>query len=66
MDNYSKIEYDSYGYYYIDEMHRLHNDTGPASCYKDGNQYWYWHGERLYHITSQEQFEQWLKLKAFW
>ena len=43
----------------------LHRESGLAVEYPDGQKYWFWYGE-LIDCTTQEEFEQYLKLKAFW
>jgi hypothetical protein len=48
-----------------DERHRI---DGPAAEYFIGSskiRYWYYHGEKI-EVSSQEEFERVLKLKAFW
>ncbi len=42
--------------------HRL---NGPAVIFKDGSQKWFFLGKEI-NVTSQEEFEKILQLKAFW
>lgn len=49
---------------------RLHREDGPAQeyrrpIYKQDSNFWYVHGEPI-NCKSQEEFEQYIKLKAFW
>jgi hypothetical protein len=43
----------------------LHREDGPAIERKTGEKEWWYHGERI-NCSSQEEFEKWLRLKAFW
>ena len=43
----------------------LHCETGPAIICSNGKLYWYLHDQPI-DCETQEKFEQWLKLKAFW
>jgi len=45
-----------------DTKHRL---DGPAIEYANGNKEWYYYGEKV-NCHSQEEFEKYLKMKAFW
>jgi hypothetical protein len=56
---------DIYGdkYYYIDNI--LHREDGPAIEAANGTKYWYINGKPL-SCTTQKQFEQLMRLKAFW
>lgn len=40
-----------------------HREDGPAIEHLDGRKEWYYEGKRL---PSQNEFEKFLKLKAFW
>ena len=42
-----------------------HRADGPAVRHSNGDCFWIYEGE-LIDCTTQEQFEQYLKLKAFW
>ena len=42
--------------------HRL---DGPAIEWTDGSKYWYYHGDKI-DCSSQEEFERFLRLKAYW
>lgn len=42
--------------------HRL---DGPAYTYNDGLKEW-WYKGKFIDVKSQEEFEKWLKLRAFW
>jgi hypothetical protein len=44
---------------------RFHNMSGPARIFADGTKFWYIDGERI-DVSSQEEFERLLELKAFW
>lgn len=60
---------------YISEEHRsatrlfdrwkLHNEEGPAAIKKDGAMEWWLHGEKLF-VTTQTEFECYMRNKAFW
>ena len=43
----------------------LHREDGPALIFGNGDATWYFHG-KLLNAKSQEEFEHWKKLKAFW
>ena len=45
---------------------RLHRIDGAALEFPGGRKSWYLHGKRINCVESQEEFEQYLKLKAFW
>jgi hypothetical protein len=56
---------------------KLHREDGPAVDSKfiglttdvphnQHIQHWYWRGTYLANVHSQEEFEKWLKMKAFW
>lgn len=45
--------------------YRSHRLDGPAVESTDGRNKWYYHGEEV-KVNSQEEFEKYLKLKAFW
>lgn len=47
---------------WFQQYHRL---DGPAIEYAEGQKWWYWHGVYV-PVKSQEEFERWLKLQAFW
>jgi len=49
--------------YYEDGV--LHRIDGPALEYIDGTSVWFYMGKNMY-CSSQEKFEQLLKLKGFW
>jgi hypothetical protein len=49
-------------WYLNDQLHRV---DGPAIERVNGNKSWYLNGERL-SCTTQKQFEQLMRLKAFW
>jgi hypothetical protein len=42
-----------------------HREDGPAIEWGDGEESWYLHGEYI-PCTTQKQFEQLMRLKAFW
>jgi len=44
---------------------QLHREDGPAVEYTNGYQEWWIKGEQL-KFSSQEEFERYMKLKAFW
>jgi len=43
----------------------LHREDGHAVEHVNGDKEWWFSGKRL-HINSQEEFERYMKLKAFW
>ena len=43
----------------------LHREDGPAIEAANGTKYWYINGKPL-SFTTQKQFEQLMRLKAFW
>ena len=43
----------------------LHRNDGPAVEYADGDKRWFLYNE-LIKVSSQEEFDKLLKLKAFW
>jgi hypothetical protein len=51
--------------FWYDEDGIHHREDGPAYELACGDQRWFWHGE-LVNVTSQQEFESWLRLKAFW
>jgi hypothetical protein len=50
--------------YWIINGH-FHREDGPAIEYANGNKEWFLNGEYI-SCTTQKQFEQLMKLKAFW
>lgn len=50
--------------YYENYDGSYHREDGPAKEYSDGSKSWWYQGE-LVNVSSQEEFEQWLKYKAF-
>ena len=49
-------------WYHHDQFHR---ENGPAVKYPNGHKEW-WLNDKLINCSSQEEFEQLMKLKAFW
>ena len=47
------------------QNHMLHRLDGPASEFADGGKEWFIWDEKI-PVSSQEEFETYLKLKAFW
>jgi hypothetical protein len=45
---------------------KLHRLDGPAIEYVDGSGEWWYEGQQVRCCSSQEQFERYLKLRAFW
>ena len=43
----------------------LHREDGPATILADGTKNWFYDGVRL-SCKTQEEFEQYMRLKAFW
>lgn len=43
----------------------LHNEYGPASIRTDGGMEWWLDGEKLF-VTTQQEFECYMRNKAFW
>jgi hypothetical protein len=58
-------------YYYMQDSKHwwlnglLHREDGPAVEYADGTKYWYINDIQL-DCTTQKQFEQLMRLRAFW
>jgi len=44
---------------------KFHREDGPAVEYVSGDKYWFLDGEQL-DCETQEEFEQYKRLKAFW
>jgi len=44
---------------------KLHREDGPAVEYANGSKEWFLQGQ-LINVKSQQEFERYLKLKAFW
>jgi hypothetical protein len=44
----------------------IHREDGPAIEYDDGVKYWFLNDRCLEDISSQENFDRYMKLKAFW
>ena len=59
------IVVDEYGtkFWYLNG--KLHRVNGPAIEYNSGYKAWYLNGNQL-DCKTQEEFEQYMKLKAFW
>lgn len=56
----------NYTIYEIDDPHHMyHREDGPAIEWEDGFKIWYYQGNKV-PVSNQEEFEQWLRLKAFW
>ena len=49
-------------YYFNGECHR---EDGPSIETMSGIKYWYFHGKKI-NVSCQEEFERFLRLKAFW
>jgi len=49
-------------WYHHGYLHRL---NGPAIEHFNGNKFWYYYGEKI-NVSSQEEFERLIKLKALW
>lgn len=58
-----RFVYDGIIRYYKDNQQ--HRENGPAIEYPDGTKFWYLHNKRI-DCKTQEEFEQLMKLKAFW
>jgi hypothetical protein len=48
-----------------DEFGYAHRIEGPAVIWENGRQEWWYHGYKTT-CVSQEEFERFLKMKAFW
>jgi len=60
-----KEESDNYIAYY-DEDGEFHREDGPARIFTGGNMNEYWvHGEHI-KCENQKEFEQLMRMKAFW
>lgn len=44
---------------------KLHRIEGPVIIHADGTCFWFFENQ-LIPVSSQNEFEQWLRLKAFW
>jgi hypothetical protein len=44
---------------------KIHREDGPAAEYPNGKKYWWLNGQYI-PCTTQKQFEQLMRLKAFW
>lgn len=44
---------------------QLHRLDGPASEFSDGIKEWFWH-DKYIPVSSQKEFESYLRLKVFW
>ena len=65
-----EIEYDVFYYNVYGEViwtlnQKFHRELGPAIECLNGKNYWYWHGQPI-NCQTQEEFEHYLRLKAFW
>jgi hypothetical protein len=56
---------DIYGdkYYYLDNI--LHREDGPAIEHTNGYKAWYLNGDQIL-CKTQKEFDQLMRLKAFW
>lgn len=45
--------------------HKIHNEDGPATIKKDGTMEWWLDGKKLF-VTTQKEFERYMRNKAFW
>ena len=45
--------------------YKLHNEDGPAVIKTDGTMEWWFNGEKLF-VKTQQEFERYMKNKAFW
>lgn len=50
---------------YYDGERNIHRLDGAAVSFSDGSHKWYFHGQQI-NCSNQKEFEQYLKLKAFW
>jgi hypothetical protein len=46
------------------QHNQYHREDGPACIWPNGEQNWYWNGEYV-PVKSQDEFERWLRLRAF-
>ena len=44
---------------------KKHREDGPAIEFPDGNRQW-WIDDKQINVNSQEEFERYMRLKAFW
>lgn len=63
-DSYVKEKGLKVTFWYLLNTTLLHRKDGPAVEY-NGAEEWYWYGEKI-PVSSQEEFERYLRLKAFW
>ncbi len=45
--------------------HKIHNEDGPAAIKQDGTMEWWLDGKKLF-VTTQKEFECYMRNKAFW
>jgi hypothetical protein len=45
--------------------YKIHNEEGPATVKRDGTMEWWLDGKKLF-VTTQQQFECYMRNKAFW
>ena len=50
-------------FYYLND--KLHREDGPAIEYDNGNKEYYYHGEYM-DCSTEKEFKQLIKMKAFW
>lgn len=64
---YRAVDKDGFeSYWHIDEgVQERHREDGPALTLSNGKQEWYYFGKHL-NCKTQEEFEELMKLKAFW
>lgn len=56
----------SYKAWYVNGQ--LHREDGPAQIYNDANgeKCWWWLNHKIIDCSTQEEFEQLIKLRLFW
>jgi hypothetical protein len=52
-----------FSFWCLDDQY--HREDGPAIEFSDNSKMWYLYGERL-PVKTQEEFERYLKMRAFW
>ena len=60
----NEIIEDQFGLMWFEDD-KLHREDGPAVDNNNGTKFWYYKGEYV-ECSSQEEFEIFLKFKAFW
>lgn len=57
------VQYYNSKIHFVDGLY--HREDGPAVLFSNGNKTWCYNNQFLHEIKTQEQFESWLKVRAF-